>query len=606
MVGLVELGMIALSAFGGTCAVSVPPGDTDSQLHDIAPQQCFIYHSWTAAADARRDSDNRLEQLLAEPDVQRAIGLVVGEVRRLVTEFSTRDKTPGSIPFTQLLLQGSEIIYRNPGAIYLWTASKDTGPPGIRVAAVIASEDQAARLDGLLTALLKALAGDTVKRWEAPVGRFQQAIIMPGVPPLVWGLHDDCFIAALGNDAIGEMLGRWDNKPPAWLVEIQETIPIERPATVSYLNVQQLRGVLGTWFGDAEVVEQAVVALGLDNVRHAALSSGMSGPDWASHGVLALDGEARGLLGTLVAGELSLADLSSIPPDTLVATAWNIDPDKLYLAALEVARKLSPEETVLFDQMLEFMERQFEFRLREELLQSLGDTWTISCDRQGSLVTGWTATVAVKDRGKLEQTIEKLAVHFVTLIEDLGEDRPRLHREKHGDANLFILDIPGDDVLVIPSLAVTDKQLVFALYPQIIREQLRRPATAPSLASNPAVRKLFGEDRRVLGMAVVDNRSLLEFAYPLAQMGVNMIASEWSKGSAIDGSILPPADVISRHLGQERAVLYMDKVGLHFEQRGDLPGVLLLPIVLPALWLDSGRVINDSKAIPLFEFDGIR
>ena len=61
---------------------------------------------------------------------------------------------------------------------------------------MIASEDQAARLDGLLTALLKALAGDTVKRWEAPAGRFQQAIIMPGVPPLTWGLHDDCFIVA--------------------------------------------------------------------------------------------------------------------------------------------------------------------------------------------------------------------------------------------------------------------------------------------------------------------------------------------------------------------------------------------------------------------------
>ena len=159
-----------------------------------------------------------------------------------------------------------------------------------------------------------------------------------------------------------------------------------------------------------------------------------------------------------------------------------------------------------------------------------------------------------------------------------------------------------------PSLAITDTQVVFGLYPQAVHGHLRQPDTAPSLADNPSVRELFVPDRRMLGMAVTDNKSLFEFAYPLAQLGIHMAATEISRnfprdgkalalpgtvapgrigGRLVDASFLPPANVISRHLGQERVVIYVDPSGIHFEQRGDLPGHVVLPAFLPFFLLNS-------------------
>jgi hypothetical protein len=599
MAGFVELGLLVFSTLGGSFALGIPPGEMDPQLRNLAPQQCLAFHEWAGATEARVDSENRLEQLIAEPDVQRAMTRLGGELTRLVSGFASRDRSPGAAPFSQLLIQGAETLHGHPGALYVWRSGEEEGLGAVRAAIVVRAGEEGARLNSLLTALLKATAGDAVTGWEAEEGNFQKAVITPESPPLVWGQRDGYFLVCLGETSASELLGRWKGSPPGWLTEMLDKMPLQRRATFSFIDLEQAGDLLGTWLEDRDAVEKTLLALGLDNLQHAAFTTGMSGPDWISHGLVSLDGEPRGPLKTLLAGGLAPHDLAGIPVDALLAAGWEIDLDKSFEAGLQVARALNPRAEDEFNEIVQLIEEELELRLREDLLQSLGKKWTLYCSRQGSLATGWIATAEVKNREK----IERVLLTLVRELEGFGPDAPRVHQEQLGGARIYILDIPDDDALVLPSLAVTDKQLVLGLYPQAVREHLRRPANGPSLADNPLVKELFTADRRVLGIAVTDNKSLFEFAYPVAQTFFHTLSRELSRGyprdgkalanpgparySGIDGSIIPSADSISRHLGQERMVIYLDPAGIHFEQRGDVPTTIVLPAMLPLLWFNT-------------------
>ena len=604
MASVGSLGLLIFTTLGGAFTLGIPPGEMDLQLQQIAPRQCLLYHQWAGAEEADPESQNRLEQLIAEPDMQRALVRLSGELERMVSGFASRDKSPGVVPFAQLLVEGSRILHGHSGAAYLWPGEDQDGPESMHGALVIHAGKDTERLDKLLTELLKAVAGENVVAWPSPTGSFQKAIIMPGGPALVWGRDDGYLIVSLGEQAAEDLLKRWDNKTPAWLTDLLTILPMKRRATISSVDLQLGTDLLGTWFGSRQLVDEALVALGLDNLKHAAFTTGMSGPDWISHGLVMLDGEPHGPLKALTASGLSLADLERIPADALLAVAGQINLDKLYMVGRDLARTFNPRAENELNEIVQLFQEQLGLQLREDLLQSLGESWILYCSRQGSLATGWTATAQVKNRESLEKVVMALAGE----IENMGANSPRLHKERLGGASLYILDIPDDDVLVLPSLAITDKQVVIGLYPQAVRGHLRQPDTALSLADNPSVQELFVPDRRMLGVAVTDNKSLFEFAYPLAQLGIHIAATEISRnfprdgkalalpgtvapgrigGIQVDASFFPPANVISRHLDQERVVIYMAPSGIHFEQRGDLPGHVALPAFLPFFLLNS-------------------
>ncbi|MEE2686299.1 MAG: hypothetical protein VYB09_08310 [Planctomycetota bacterium] len=611
MAGWMELGLLVFSTLGGPFTLGIPPGEMDPQLHNLVPEQCLVFHQWAPATEARAESDNRLEQLIAEPDVQLVVARLGGELKRLVSEFPSRDKSPGAIPFSQLLLHGAETLHDHPGAFYAWRSPQEEGPGAIRVAMVVRAEKDAARFDSLLTALLKAVAGENVSGWEAGEGHFQKAVITPDSPPLVWGQRGDYFLVFLGETSANETLGRWQNAPPDWLAGILERVPLKRRSTLTFLDLQQATGLAESWLGDSEDVDRILQATGLANLRHVALTTGMAGPDWVSHALISLDGEPEGLLKSLLAGNLARADLEQIPADVLLALGWKFHLGESYESGLRVARSFNPQAADDFNEIIQLVEEELDLKLHEDLLQSLGDQWTLYCSRQGSLATGWTATVAVNNR----DVVEKVLLTLGRALEGFGPDAPRVHKEKLGDATLFILDIPDDDVLVLPSFALTDQQLVLGLFPQAVREHLRRPPGNPSLADNPQVKELFLENRRVVGCAISDNKGLFEFAYPAAQTLFHSastsvfrnrpplgprdgkaLANPGAAGNGkLDGALLPSAESISRHLGQERLVLYVDPDGIHFEQRGDIPGNLLLPAMLPLIWLNTS---SSGQAAP--------
>mgnify|MGYP006982498040 FL=1 len=57
----------------GSLPLAMPPGELDPVMSRVAPDNCLLYLSWAGTAEASADSDNRTEQLLADPEVRRLL-----------------------------------------------------------------------------------------------------------------------------------------------------------------------------------------------------------------------------------------------------------------------------------------------------------------------------------------------------------------------------------------------------------------------------------------------------------------------------------------------------------------------------------------------------
>src|SRR6476660_9050212 len=64
------LSAILYSFLGTGLPVGMPPDKEDAIMAHVAPDDCVLYASWSAAAKPSLTSANQTEQLLAEPEVQ--------------------------------------------------------------------------------------------------------------------------------------------------------------------------------------------------------------------------------------------------------------------------------------------------------------------------------------------------------------------------------------------------------------------------------------------------------------------------------------------------------------------------------------------------------
>src|SRR5687767_11225947 len=59
-----------LSFLGTGLPVGMPPDKEEPIMAYVAPDECVLYVTWTAAATPSAGSANQTEQLMAEPEVQ--------------------------------------------------------------------------------------------------------------------------------------------------------------------------------------------------------------------------------------------------------------------------------------------------------------------------------------------------------------------------------------------------------------------------------------------------------------------------------------------------------------------------------------------------------
>ncbi len=596
--GLAELVVLLslLSSFG--LPLGIPPAPEDPLMARVAPQQCVFYTTWSGTAAPDANSPNHTEQLLAEPEVQHLVKQieqkVVAGLRRAAGQ-----KGPEAAAIADDASKWAKRLLVNPAAMFVSHVKIGPAGPDVRAGAVIKVGDDAAQLKATLEKYQEKFLRDAARPVTIDGQTWYRVKLGPKAPAITWGVKGKCLILGVGEEAVEGILARARTAPPKWLADLRRQLPVDRTATVSYVNLKTLLDTFAPMGGPKAAA--AIDAAGLANLTSAASVTGLEGAGFVNRTLLAFDGETEGLLRALVDKSLAPDDLGPIPRDATVALAARLDADALFEAFLATLEKFEPNAEERMREGVDELELELGLNLRDDLLKPLGDTWCVynSPGEGGLVITGLTAVVKIDDHRRLAATEEKLVARLKAEFGQNETDRRRLagriEEFKFAGQDVYFFNARDNDFPLAPSWCLTEDALIVATFPQNIKAYLSRGPQFESLATVGEVAPLLQSAGGPTMLAYCDTPRLFEMVYPLVPFVAQVALGEMSREGMIDldVSILPSAAAIGKHLRPSVAIVRRTEAGIELTSRQSFPGgnvgatapvgvALLLPAVQAA------------------------
>ena len=584
--------LLGLSGFG--LPLGIPPQPEDPLMARVAPRECVFYTTWAGTATPDPNSPNQTEQLLAEPEVQQLVAQLRRQIKAGLRQVTDREG-PGAPAVLQDLSALAETLLTSPAALFLSSVEIGHTGPEISAGAVIRVGDDAQRLKASLLELHTKYLGPAAQPVEIAGDTWYRIQPPRGAPPITWGTKGKYLFLGAGEGSVEGILQRArSTAPPEWLTDVRRRLPVDRPATVTYINFRTVRKMLVPVIGGPRALA-VVDAVGLGNVTSVASVTGLDEEGFTSKTLLGLDGEPQGLLASIAGAPLGPDDLGPIPRDATVAKAARFDADRLFEAILSVADKIEARREI--DRRLGRIEEELDISLREDVLKPLGDVWCVynSPGEGGLVITGLTLVVRLDDSQRLAATHEKVLKQLKAALDrSTGRRSPRVEQFEFAGEEVYFFNARDGDFPLAPAWCLTDDHLIVSTFPQQIKAYLSRGEDYESLAGEPRVARLLASDDRPGVVVYVDTRTLFELVYPLAQMVVQAATSGLAReGIDLNVSILPSAGAIGKHLRPSVVTVRQTEAGIELTSRQSLPGgdfsstapvavALLLPAVSSA------------------------
>lgn len=582
--------MVLLISTGGAGPVGLPPLSEDAVLMRLAPEKVVFFASNAGAAEAKADGDSAVERLLAEPEVRQFIA----EIDRLITRQAAKGAKPGVPSKEQVLLKWLKAVATRPMVIYISdVAVRPDGPPEIRGGAAIELGDQAKQFEKSLLDLIGA-SGSGVQIEKAEFdGQTVSLIRLPGGPPISVGVHGRYLLVSMGKDEMASMVARAkDGAPPAWLAEIGRRLPVERRASVMYLDI---RPVLEQALPMAPPEAAAVIAaLGLAQIQSLSYVGGLDRGDVVFRSLVAFDGPPQGLLRLFAQRALTADDLRHIPADATFAGAMRLDVNKAWAEIRQIAATVDPMVEQGFEMIEGQFEQFFDLRLVDDFLRPMGDTWTLfDSPTGGGLGLGVTLVGLPTDAKALTATNKRLVRNLREAIPDDDRAGFRIVETELSGQTLYSI-VFGDEVPFRPCWCITDKHLVVGLFPQSIKAFLSGPPQK-SLADSAEVAAALRPG--VIGTIYLDQRRWAEMLYPMVPMMAQAAANEMKRNTGIefDAATVPSARAIIPHLGPTVSTVARTENGIEGFSRQRVPmGGFASPTVMAGLLLPAVQSAREA------------
>jgi hypothetical protein len=526
--------IVLLPLTGGVgLPLGLPPGPEDPAVANAAPEECLFYLSWAGTAKPDPKSENQLEQLIAEPEIQQFVAEVERRVREGLRAAAARED-PQAAALVDELVGLVKTALTSPGAIYL--GKLDVGrepPPRIQAGAVFNLGEDAAKTRTLLEKHRKLLGADDVQTIQIGGETFNRIKPDPDAPTCTWGVYGKHFVVGIGEGEAEAIVKRMSGAPPAWLAQIRRQLTVERPSTVTYVNVKKIVATIEASFRGSSDWPLLIRVLGLNNFTYLASVSGLDKTGFVSKTLLAMEKPDSDVLSFLGRKPLEAKDLGPIPKDATLALAARFDAARFWEMLFGLAKDLPQVGDSVALQLAE-TEKKLGFRIREDLLQSLGDVWCVynSPGEGGLVLTGLTAVVPLKDPDRAAAAHAKLLAfwNISAAMKAVGPDRPGtrarptpIQHVRFADKTIFTLNPPETGLPFAPSWCLTDKELIVSLFPQNVKAYLSRGADFQSLAAAPEVAELLKSEGGPVIVGYQDTPELFRLVYPIVQLAANPI-----------------------------------------------------------------------------------
>jgi hypothetical protein len=562
--------VLALST--GIVPLGIPPLPEMQLTSKIAPADCLFYFSSSGMAEPDAGSANQAEQLLAEPEVKR----FAGEIEQLIRNALDKNRGRGGPPLTtEEIVRLMKIPLTQPLAVYL-TNVKITDPrqpPDVQAGAIIHLGDQADFVRSLLDRMIGPLHLP-----EVEIGGMKWTQIRPpapGAPLLTFGLMKKYLVFAEGDGEMERLLHRAKGAPPEWLKQLRGELSVERVSTVTYVNVKKIVGQYLPLGGPQ--VMTAGEAFGIMNVTAFKAVTGLDAKGCVLRALVAIDGAPQGLFKIAEAKPLTAEELGRIPENADFAIAARLNPPAFYDAFIELALKMNPGKEAEIHADLAQMDQTLGFKLREEVLEALGDSvYLFSMDgAPAGAVTG-VGVIPLKNPQLAARSQQKIVDRLQGMLsgaQSAAGAAPRLSRIPDSNPAIYAIET-GQPLPFTPCWCVTEKELVFAANPQAIESYLKSPAQTGSFANNPIIAESLKGDYGPIVFFYSDLSKKFGPMYAQLAGGLQMIKMQLAQqGTDLNIPELPPAGAIQPHLIPSLSTIRRTKAGLEATDRVTLPGL---------------------------------
>lgn len=613
---LVGVLMVMVSGGGlGSLPLSMPPREPDPVMSHVAPNDCLVYLSWSGAAEASDDSENRTEQLLADPEVRR---LIEGLEQRMLEAL---DNGAGDTDRGRAIAESLPVVLKalatRPAAFFMGRVRFDPrglGTPGGLVVNVEGIEEEIETALSTLQQTLNPVAATEL--FEVNDHNWRVWPVPAGAPPVAWSIFDGYLVVAVGPGVAGDIMTRMETgEAPRWLAVIQDRLPVERQAMISHINLSGIVENVSQFIGPmAPQVQDTLRRLGIDNAKSLTTVTGLDGDGCVTRTWLRVDGKMTGVLQPLGAEPLSADDLAPIPADASIALAGRLDVGVVFEQLMQTAGQFDPRSIDNLRSELAQFDDEVGFDLRD-VFSAVGDVWCVyqSPSEGGSLMTGWTAVASLRDADKARKIAAIIAENARTIeremVEQLGRRGVRslsVAEYEFGGHTVYFLNAIGEQVPVAPAWCITDNELILSTFPQGVNGYLRRTGDK-SIAQNRAVADSLNRDGQPLAIGYYDSKRLLRMAWPPLQMLANIGFSELQQqGLNLDVSLLPSLAAIDQYVSGATVSVVPSEDGVELISRRVLPigpesvAVAALPMIgfvsSPTMITERGNTVTVRRS----------
>jgi len=426
--------------------------------------------------------------------------------------------------------------------------------------------------------------------------------------PIFWAFKENYLLVGIGEGEIEKMAKRLQGPVPNWLEEAKQAVAV--PANFFHLDIQRLFSVIGQSMRPDNAIEfaGALEALGFDAIESFSLGGGLDDRGTVHRGRIKLSGEMGGMLTLLDGKPLVAADLEPISVESPVALVFQLNLGEALTAFLDSCEHESaPEDAAhLAQDWRRNIKRALEktgVDLHDEFLGEMGDTWRLFV-RPGpsALINGWTLSVDLSDSEKFSKVTRTLLQDF---RQKSGNSGVNIVSQKNEQAEFHSVHIGGFPL--VPTWAIYENRLWITTSTIAAHNLLTSPAPEKTLAEADHVRPFLEEGKQTIKLFHLDVAEVMKLVLPLVAMQIDSLPL----GVPIDSSLLPPLEVVTKHLRPTVIAVERTHGGIEITHHGTLPSVdlgqvapVLVGVALPAAGAARGAArkaqsINNQKQIGL-------
>lgn len=501
------------------------------------------------------------------------------------------------------------LMMTGAGCVALFDVTVAKGPPEVQAALVYYDAVGAPKLAKTVHETVHRLLDEGEIENTTLGDTAFEAIPLGDLPMrLLWGLHDDHLIVAVGQTAATRVLATIAGDE-ASLAEHEEFVfdrkkvgaQLEPTYLCMYANVERLvaRGqdVASTLMGSLPpMVDPLLSELGINSVKskylHADMIDGKPRTQIFAH----VEGPRVGLLKLYEQRPLKDADLRIVPKNAYWAQVGNLDLAAFWEEVVRVMGAVDPDIQMTVQGSLAMGAQMLGFSITDQVLPALGDTWAAfdAPDHGGILGSGTVITVEVRDQDVIRNVLHRV-VQMTAPLAASEDVALAVHELKHKDLQIEYVLVGGLPVPVAPAWSFVDGRMMLALSPQTLAVAIDHATSddAKSILDRPCVqatRSVLPEQAQSFGFC--DMQYLMRLIYPIGNLFSTAGASQLAPfGTEIDFRAMPTLPQMLADVHNAVSECSVDDDGIHYVTVGSgAPlsvvvggAALATSIMLPAL-----------------------